>query len=95
MDGKVLLETNNYIVRVTDPIFVGYSISKHAGCAAKVVPKAYPTGSVGVVTRRSAKFSMVECTEISAARAEGPDTKTGELLFRAGNIVYHFYTTLR
>ena len=84
---------DNCLVRVADPVFVGYGISKQADCAAKVVPKAYPTEAVGVVAQRGAKFSVVEYSEISAAQAEARDATTGELLFRAGNIANHFYTT--
>ncbi|KAI9453572.1 nucleotide-diphospho-sugar transferase [Lactarius psammicola] len=49
---------DNCLVRVADPIFVGYGISKQADCAAKVVPKAHPTEAVGVVARRGAKYSV-------------------------------------
>jgi len=84
---------DNCLVRVADPVFVGYGISKQADCAAKVVPKAYATEAVGVVALRGAKFSVVEYSEISAAQAEARDATTGELLFRAGNIANHFYTT--
>ncbi|EMD32560.1 hypothetical protein CERSUDRAFT_118608 [Gelatoporia subvermispora B] len=84
---------DNCLVRVADPVFLGYSISRQADCAAKVVPKAYPTESVGVIARRGDKFSVVEYSEISQEQAERRDPKTGELAFRAGNIVNHFYTT--
>lgn len=80
------------MVKIADPVFVGYCISKQADCAAKVVPKAYPTESVGVVARKGNKFSVVEYSEISKEQAERRDPKTGELAFRAGNIVNHFYT---
>ncbi|KAH9897757.1 nucleotide-diphospho-sugar transferase [Cubamyces lactineus] len=83
---------DNCLVRIADPVFVGYCIQKQADCAAKVVPKAYPTESVGVVARRGDKFSVVEYSEISREQAERRDAK-GELAFRAANIVNHFYTT--
>ncbi|KAG6865768.1 hypothetical protein C0991_011965 [Blastosporella zonata] len=83
---------DNCLVRVADPVFFGYSIQKQAECAAKVVPKAYATESVGVVAYRDSKFSVVEYSEITKEQAERRD-ETGELAFRAGNIVNHFYTT--
>ncbi|PSR78716.1 hypothetical protein PHLCEN_2v7305 [Hermanssonia centrifuga] len=84
---------DNCLVRVADPVFLGYCIHKQADCAAKVVPKAYATESVGVVARRGDKFSVVEYSEISREQAERRDPKSGELAFRAGNIANHFYTT--
>ncbi len=84
---------DNCLVRVADPVFLGYCISKQADCAAKVVPKAYPTESVGVVAVRGDKFGVVEYSEISQEQAERRDPKNGELAFRAGNIANHFYTT--
>jgi len=84
---------DNCLVKVADPVFLGYCIQKQADCAAKVVPKAYPTESVGVVARRGDKFSVIEYSEITKEQAERRDPKTGELAFRAGNIVNHFYTT--
>ncbi|KAI0783085.1 nucleotide-diphospho-sugar transferase [Abortiporus biennis] len=84
---------DNCLVRVADPVFIGYCLSKQSDCAAKVVPKSYPTESVGVIARRGDKFSVIEYSEISKEQAERRDPKTGELAFRAGNIVNHFYTT--
>ncbi|KAG6900512.1 hypothetical protein C0993_009465 [Termitomyces sp. T159_Od127] len=84
---------DNCLVRVADPIFLGYSIQKQADCTAKVVPKAHPSESVGVVAYRDSKFSVVEYSEITKEQAERRDPETGELSFRAGNIANHFYTT--
>jgi len=82
---------DNCLVRVADPVFLGYCISKKADCAAKVVPKAYPTESVGVVARRGKAYSVVEYSEISKEQAERRDAHGG-LAFRAANIANHFYT---
>lgn len=84
---------DNCLVRVADPVFLGYSIQRQADCAAKVVPKAYPSESVGVVARRGNKYSVVEYSEISKEQAERRDPDTGNLTLRAGNIANHFYTT--
>jgi UDP-N-acetylglucosamine/UDP-N-acetylgalactosamine diphosphorylase len=84
---------DNCLVRVADPVFLGYSIQKQADCATKVVPKAHAAESVGVVALRGHKYSVVEYSEISKEQAEARDAETHELKFRAGNIVNHFYTT--
>jgi UDP-N-acetylglucosamine/UDP-N-acetylgalactosamine diphosphorylase len=83
---------DNCLVRVADPVFLGYSITKQADCAAKVVPKASPKESVGVVACRGNKFSVVEYSEISPEQAEQRNAH-GELAFGAANIANHFYTT--
>ncbi|KAG8899033.1 UDP-N-acetylglucosamine pyrophosphorylase [Tulasnella sp. 403] len=84
---------DNCLVRVADPVFIGYSITKQADCAAKVVRKTAPTESVGVVALRGSRFSVIEYSEISKEQAEQKDPSSGELAFRAANIANHFYTT--
>lgn len=84
---------DNCLVRVADPVFLGYCIHKQSTCAAKVVRKSSPTESVGVVAVRDHRFSVVEYSEIPQQQSERRDPKTGELVFRAANIANHFYTT--
>ncbi|KAF9245838.1 nucleotide-diphospho-sugar transferase [Melanogaster broomeanus] len=84
---------DNCLVKVADPVFLGYCIARQADCAAKVVPKTSPSESVGVVARRGDKFSVVEYSEITKEQAELRNPQTGDLMFNAGNIANHFYTT--
>jgi UDP-N-acetylglucosamine/UDP-N-acetylgalactosamine diphosphorylase len=84
---------DNCLVRVADPVFIGFGISKGTDCAVKVVRKTNPLESVGVVAVRGTQYSVVEYSEISREQAERRDPKSGELAFRAANIANHFYTT--
>ncbi|KAH8987335.1 nucleotide-diphospho-sugar transferase [Lactarius hatsudake] len=95
MDGKVLLETKSRIAVAPDGNGGTRSVLSdlESRKVLYVVPKAHPTEAVGVVARRGAKYSVVEYSEISAAQAAARDGTTGELLFRAGNIANHFYST--
>ena len=83
---------DNAAVRVGDPGFVGFCVSRKCDAGAKVISKAYPTEPVGVFTRRNGKVHVVEYSEmpesLATARLEGPD---GALKFDAANIVLHYY----
>ncbi|KAJ9093064.1 hypothetical protein QFC21_006557 [Naganishia friedmannii] len=83
---------DNCLVKVADPVFLGYCVDKGAPCGVKVVRKEVPHESVGVLALRAGAFSVVEYSELSKAKAEQRDRETGELAFRAGNIANHFYT---
>ena len=80
---------DNILIRIADPVFIGFCIQKEANCAAKVVRKVQPDESVGVICQVNGKFQVVEYSEISQETRNLRD-ENGDLTYNAGNICNHF-----
>ncbi|KLU88598.1 hypothetical protein MAPG_07583 [Magnaporthiopsis poae ATCC 64411] len=85
---------DNCLVKVADPVFVGFAASKDVDIATKVVRKRNATESVGLILLKNGKPDVVEYSEIDKETAEATDPKLGAgvLKFRAANIVNHYYS---
>lgn len=84
---------DNCLVRVADPVFIGFAASKDVDIATKVVRKRNAAESVGLILLKNGKPDVVEYSEIGKDTAETKDpSHPGLLKFRAANIVNHYYS---
>ena len=92
VEGVHVFSVDNVIVKVGDPLFLGFCFKQNADVGSKACPKAGPHEKVGVLCKRGGRYTVVEYSEMDKASAELRDESTNELVYNAGNICIHYYS---
>lgn len=82
---------DNCLVKVADPVFIGFAASKDVDIATKVVRKRAADEPVGLIIQKNDRPDVIEYSEIDKEMAEEKDG-SDKLKFRAANIVNHYYS---
>lgn len=83
---------DNALVKVADPVFIGFSAKRGIDIATKVVRKRDATESVGLIVSKNDRPGVIEYSEISSELATAKEESSGLLKLRAANIVNHYYS---
>lgn len=81
-------QVDNALIKIADPVFLGYHIGKRAEMSAKVAPKRNPEEKVGVVCRVGKTMTVIEYSDLHD-KYKHAKNEDGSLTFSAGNIAIH------
>ncbi|MDZ7269849.1 MAG: UDPGP type 1 family protein [candidate division KSB1 bacterium] len=81
-------QIDNVLIKMCDPLFLGYHAAAGAEMSAKVCSKRDPHEKIGVIGRRHGRLTVIEYSDMSAADKEmrNPD---GTLKYNSGSIAIH------
>ncbi|KAH3901170.1 probable UDP-N-acetylglucosamine pyrophosphorylase [Saccharomycodes ludwigii] len=82
---------DNVLVKIADPVFIGFAIENNFKLATKAVRKRDAHESVGLIVSKNGKPSVIEYSEISKELNEAINPDDGLLKLRSANIVNHYY----
>jgi len=85
-------QIDNLIVKVLDPVFVGYHVKADAQMSNKITPKIAPSEKVGAVVIMDNKYVVIEYSDLPEDHMRDKD-KDGSLKFNAGSIAIHILNT--
>jgi UDP-N-acetylglucosamine/UDP-N-acetylgalactosamine diphosphorylase len=84
-------QVDNPLVRIIDPVFIGFHVLRGADISSKAVKKTYPEEKVGVfVHYANNTIGVVEYSDLPEEKTHSTDEK-GELRYSSGNIAIHLF----
>lgn len=84
-------QVDNPLVRIADPVFLGYHRLVEAECSTKVVRRRGIDEKVGVYLRLNGADAIIEYSEISSEHITALDEK-GDILYWPGNTAIHIFS---
>ncbi len=84
-------QVDNPLVKIIDPVFIGFHVLRGADISSKAVRKAYPEEKVGVFVRFSNNtIGVVEYSDLPEEKTRSVDEKGG-LRYSSGSIAIHLF----
>jgi len=81
-------QVDNVLIKIADPVFVGYHLKNEAEMSLKIVKKCHPEEKVGIVVHSNGHLQVIEYSELSWEDMYARDGN-GALKYDAGNIAVH------
>lgn len=83
-------QVDNILIRILDPVFIGFHLSQKAEISLKVVRKRNPEEKVGIVARQDEKLTVVEYFDLEE-KDKLARSADGEFKYWAGSIAIHLF----
>jgi UDP-N-acetylglucosamine/UDP-N-acetylgalactosamine diphosphorylase len=85
-------QVDNVLIRIIDPVFIGYHVQAKAEMSSKMLRKRNPEEKVGLFGRVNGRLVVIEYSDMSDddKKARNPD---GRLKYGAGSIAIHLIST--
>lgn len=86
-------QVDNPLVRIIDPVFIGFHVKRNAEVSSKALKKAYPEEKIGVFVKFSnGRIGVVEYSDLPPEKQNEKD-EHGNLRYLAGSIAIHLFNT--
>ena len=81
-------QVDNVLIKIADPVFVGYHLKNDAEMSLKIVKKCHPGEKVGIVAHSNGHLQVIEYSELSHEDMHARN-EDGALKHDAANIAVH------
>ncbi len=86
-------QVDNPLVKILDPVFIGFHIKNEMLISSKAVAKAYAEEKVGVFVQfADNSLGVMEYSDLSDEQIQAKDA-AGNILFTSGSIAIHLFST--